>query len=105
MNRLDWAQKWVIQANALRGGKKTQSLLKIIESMMAQFQGKDDAALVAAVEACRIAPKNGKAWAWQGHLLCLKGKQSHAEILLQEKMTPGTLDAERLMKEITSRKE
>lgn len=103
MNRLDWSLKWLEQVSSLKGGKKTQSLGKVIESMVVQVQGQTEQALVLARIACQACGKNGRAWAWQGHLLCLQGKQSEAEHLL-EKMAPGSADAEKLMTEITQKK-
>ncbi|NLI78290.1 MAG: hypothetical protein GX442_17875 [Candidatus Riflebacteria bacterium] len=103
MNRLDWSLKWLEQAGSLKGGKKTQSLGKVIESMVVQVQGQTEQALVLARIACQACGRNGRAWAWQGHLLCLQGKQNEAEHLL-EKMAPGSADAEKLMTEITRKK-
>ncbi len=100
MNRLDRALECLGQAQALNGGKKTNALLKTIESMVVLLQGKPEAALALAKEACRIFPKTGRAWAWHGHLLCLRQQFDEAEKLL-EKMAPGSADAEHLMEEIT----
>ncbi len=103
MNRLEWSLKWLEQAASLKGGKKTQSLGKVIESMVVQLQGQTEQALTLARIACQACGKNGRAWAWQGHLLCRLGRQDEAEPLL-EMMAPGSADAEKLMTEITQRK-
>jgi len=102
MNRIEKAEKWVRQAMTLKGGNKTQCLVKTTQSMFLQAQKHMEQAHRMSDLACSLYPKCGKALAWKGHLLCISGKSAEAEALL-EKMTAGSAAAERLMAEITKR--
>jgi tetratricopeptide (TPR) repeat protein len=100
MNRKEWAQKWLTESKTVRGGKKSQSFVKTIESLILASQGATEEALKKAQEACCLFERNSFAMAWHGRLLCRMGRHSEAEHLL-EKMTPGTDDAERLLQDVT----
>jgi tetratricopeptide (TPR) repeat protein len=103
MSRLEWTQKWLKIGKSCRGGRKTQSNIKIIESMVTFGQGNKDPALQLAEEACRLFPQNVRAWCWQGHVLCSLERFTEAEALLAH-MTAGTYEAEKLMQELTGKK-
>lgn len=85
---------------AAGGGAKTAAYENMIRSIGFFAEERLEEALAAATEACRSFSRCGPAFAWYGHLLCVKGRFSEAQALL-EKMTPGTTAANRLMGEIT----
>ncbi|HNV71682.1 MAG TPA: hypothetical protein PKO06_18400, partial [Candidatus Ozemobacteraceae bacterium] len=101
MDRLEWAQKWAIQAASLKGGPKTTSLSKVIQSMLASAQGNLPEALQLATAACTALGRHGRAWRWLAHLHLLNGAPRDAESILENKLTAGTADALFLMQEIT----
>ncbi len=104
MDRVDGARKWAIQAASIKGGPKTTSLEKTIQSMLASVQDNLEEALKLAQAACSGPERNGRAWRWLAHLHLLNGMPTEAERILEEKMTAGTADALFLMQEITGRK-
>jgi len=103
MNRSEWVQKWFMEGLNLKGGAKTRTFFKILESVNNVGQKKMEEALAAAEEACKIFPNTSKAWGWRGHLLCLLDRKGEAENLLA-KMNTETDEAEKLMSEITARR-
>jgi tetratricopeptide (TPR) repeat protein len=100
MRSKDAIAKWVQRADEFKGGKKSQALKTTVRSIAAMAQGDSESALSLALEACKLFPRNGRAFAWYGHLLCMSGKHSEAEELLT-RMTPDSVDANRLMTEVT----
>jgi tetratricopeptide (TPR) repeat protein len=101
MNSKEMIGKLKAKIVDINGGKKSQSLVKTIQSIVAMSEGNKPKALELALAACEIAVRNSRACAWYGHLLCLEGRQNEAEQLL-DKMTPESVDATRLMTEVTS---
>ncbi|MDN5279770.1 MAG: hypothetical protein PWR01_3735 [Clostridiales bacterium] len=100
MNSRDSIAKWKIRVNEIHGGPKCDSIKKMILSVAAMAEGNGETAMQLAQEACDTRFRNGKACAWYGHLLCMSGRNNEAENLL-EKMTPESVEASRLMTEVT----
>ncbi|GAB1353950.1 hypothetical protein MASR1M12_26880 [Erysipelotrichia bacterium] len=100
MNAKEALTKWKAKVGELNGGEKTASLKKVILSIAALSEGARDESMRLAAEACKSKARNGRAFAWYGHLLCLEGRHSEAEELLSN-MTPESYDAIRLMNETT----
>lgn len=100
MNSKDALGKWKAKAFELSGGEKTMANRQLILSIIAQSEGQKDEALKLAFSACEGKIVNSKACAWYGHLLCLAGQHNDAESLLS-KMAPDSIDAEKLMTEVT----
>ncbi len=92
--------KWKVAATAIKGGEKTASLIKTVQSMIADSDGNADDAMKIAAEASQCKVRNSRACRWYGHLLCKAGRSGDAEELLG-KMTPDSIDANRLMNETT----
>ncbi|GAB4272025.1 MAG: hypothetical protein Kow0029_10260 [Candidatus Rifleibacteriota bacterium] len=100
MRSLESINKWKSKIQEIKGGDKCASLKNTINSIVAMANGQSEDALKFAEAACKSGVRNGRAYSWYGHLLCLSGKFSEAEELL-EKMTPDSAEATRLMTEIT----
>lgn len=100
MKARDALSKWQLKISEISGGEKTSSCLKVVSSIIASFEGKKSEAMKLAMEACNSKVRNSRASAWLGHLLCCEGRSSEAEELLN-KMTPESVDATRLMNEVT----
>ncbi len=92
--------KWKARSDEVRGGLKTRSLVQIVRSMVLLFEGQKDKALELAEESCKLKSGNSRAFYWYGHLLCLEGRVTDAELLLQN-MNSDSYDATRLMSETT----
>lgn len=101
-NRRDWTERWSAAADSLGGGTKTSAYVKLIRSIALFMADRADDAMQAAQEACALFAHCGPAFAWRGHLLCLKGRYAEAQALL-ETMAAGTAAGRRLMEEITTR--
>ena len=100
MRSKDAVNKWSKHIDSIKGGKKSGSFKSTLRSIAAMAEGDSELALKLAKEACELFPRNGRAAAWYGHLLCLSGQHSEAEELLA-RMTPDSADANRLMTEVT----
>lgn len=100
MRSRDSVQKWKERIGEIKGGKKSAGLAKTMYSIAAMAEGDSESALNLAREACRPDVRNGRCFAWLGHLLCMSGRGSEAEELLA-RMTPDSADANRLMTEVT----
>lgn len=100
--RSEWTARWRDAADKLGGGDKTRAFVKMIRSIALAAADSVDAALQDARGACEAFRRCGPAFAWYGHLLCLKGKHADAQALL-EKMTAGTAAGRLLMEKITAR--
>jgi hypothetical protein len=68
--------------------------------MTAFFEGQREQAVKLAEMACNIKTRNGRAFFWYGHLLCLEGRAGEAENLLS-RMTPECYCSVKLMNETT----
>jgi tetratricopeptide (TPR) repeat protein len=101
MNSKDALAKWKARVNEIGGGAKSQANRQIVLSIVARSEGDNSAALQLAQQACDGSGGHSRAFAWYGHLLCLSGQQNEAEALLQ-KMAPDSVDATRLMTEVTA---
>lgn len=100
-SRREAMESWVAAASALGKGGKTAAYACMVRSIGLFVAERMEDAVQAAMEACDAFPRCGPAFAWYGHLLCVKGRFAEAQTLL-EKMTPGTAAGNRLMEEITS---
>jgi len=100
MNSKDALAKWKLKAAEINGGKKSMANVQIILSIVAMFEGKSEEAVKLAASACAGKVSNSRACAWYGHLLCLANQHNDAEALLA-RMAPDSVDATRLMTEVT----
>ena len=101
MNSKTAMQKNKVSINAMNCNHKNASYKNIFLSMLASVDGRISDALKYASDSLKVDVRNGKAYAWYGHLLCLQKRFSEAEELLG-KMTPETVYAHKLMSEVTA---
>lgn len=99
--RLESLEKVCAAADALGGGSKTRAYAMMIRSIGFFAADRREDAFLAAADACDAFQRCGAAFAWYGHMLCVKGRFAEAQTLL-ERMTPGTAAGNRLMEEITN---
>lgn len=100
MNSKDALAKWKLKSAEINGGQKSMANIQVILSIIAQSEGKTKDALKLASSACCGKITNSRACAWYGHLLCLADQHNDAEALLS-RMAPDSVDATRLMTEVT----